>query len=503
MSNNTYKHISSESKFVSFDPTGTNYPQTVTDVQTALSMSSPTSDSTETSKGVIRIATLVEVTDGTDTKTAVTPFTLSQRLKYPAATTTTIGVIQLATDSESQLGVDSSKAIVPSALKHVFDWTFNTRTSSETTNGVIKLSTTVAAQSGTDDTTAMTPLKVKLAIASATSQIPSYTTATENAPGLVQMATAGQMAQGTSRSGVAVSPYSLAQMTGNLNRKGIVQAATNNQANAGVDDSLYISAKGFKTYLASSEFVGTVKLSDTLGLSGPGIALSSTAKVLSTNSLSTQTVSGTVNYSDSLQVKGSNVLTDSALDDHMPVGAIMMWGGSELPSSNWEISVGQSKSKTSHAVLYSRYKGIYGEDATTFKCPDLRGMFVRGVGVSDKILEERGKDSKGKDKLGVGVSGGLVGTVQMQQIKGHKHRVPWGEAYSRTYFGDAFGASVGRGYGSKGGQDWDNFQMNTNEGQEMEDYNIQDALATLNPQQLIGAENRPWNMSLYYIIKVK
>ena len=500
MINNTFQHISSESKYVSFDPSGTNYPSTVVDVQTALSMTSPTSDATETGKGVIKIATLAEVTAGTDTKSAVTPFTLAQRLKYPGATTTAVGVIQLATNAEAQTGTDTSKAIVPSSLKYTIDWVFTNRLAKEATTGVIKIATTAGAQAGTDDTTAMTPLKVKLAIAAATSQIPSYTTATETDPGLVQLATAGQMSQGTARSGVAVSPYSLAQMTGNLTRKGIVQAATSAQANAGTDDGLYISAKGFKTYSASTSNAGTVKLTDTPGTVGTGLALSSMAKVLSTASSDTQTVSGTVNYTEKLQVKGSNVLTESAIDDHMPVGSIVMWGGSSMPSDNWEVAVGQSKSKADYALLYSRYAGIHGEDSTTFKCPDLRGMFVRGVGASDKILAERGKDGKGKDKLGVGVSGGPVGTVQMQMQRKHKHALGDGD-FNRGWF--VFGASIKKGYGGGRNRLWDSNQEFTNDGTEIDDEAIRDEIGTLNSKGFIGDENRPWNMSLYYIIKVK
>ena len=35
MSNNTYQHVSNESRYVKFDPTGTNFPEEITDVQAA------------------------------------------------------------------------------------------------------------------------------------------------------------------------------------------------------------------------------------------------------------------------------------------------------------------------------------------------------------------------------------------------------------------------------------------------------------------------------------
>lgn len=496
--NNTFNHISDESKYTSFNPAGTKFPATVKTVQEALALTSPTSSATETAYGVVKIATMTQVLAGTDDTTAVTPLKLSQRLQHPDASTTTKGIISLATNAEALAGTVATKAIVPSSLKHVIDWNFANKTASETVLGVIKLSTESAAKAGVDNTTSMTPLRVKQAIAEATKLIPSYSTASEPVAGLVQLATAGQVQQGTLRAGVAVSPYALAQLTGNETRKGIVQAATLAQANAGTDKALYISAFGFKTFNASTTTFGTVKLSDVPGVAGAGIALSAAAKVVRLDAPA-QTITGSLNVSSELTVNGKSVLTNEVIEDHMPVGAVMMWTSDTLPSTKWAICDGGQESKTTRPVLFQRIGYKFGGAADTFNRPDMRGLFVRGVGVGSAILNERGQDSKGKDKLGNGVTGGLVGSIQKQMQRKHKHALGDGD-FNRSWFD--YGASQKRGYGGGRNRMWDSAQEFTNDGTEIEPASARDDFGTLNTENFIGDENRPWNMSLYYIIKV-
>ena len=198
--NNTFKHISDDSKYNKFDPIGTNFPQNVVTVQAALALTSPTTNSSLSQFGVIKLASVDEVLAGKDNAKAVTPFTLSKRLEYPQASTTVVGVLSLATNAEALTGTNSTKAIVPSSLKHVVDWSFNNKKSTENVFGTIKLSSQTAAIAGTDNTTSMTPLRVKQAIANATSQIPSPSSATESAAGLVQLTTLGQVMKVTQQS---------------------------------------------------------------------------------------------------------------------------------------------------------------------------------------------------------------------------------------------------------------------------------------------------------------
>lgn len=505
--NNTYKHISDEAQYVAFDPTGSSFPSTVTDVQSALALTSPTQYATEALPGVVAIATTDEVLAGIDTKKAVTPFTLAARLQYPDATTTQKGVLSLATNTEAQTGTNASKGIVPSSLKYTLDWWWTNKVSSETAAGVLKLSTLAAATAGVDDTTAMTPLKVKQAIAAATSNLPVPTAATETIQGQVTLATVGQVQAGTLREGYAVSPYTLANLKGSLTSRGIVQAATLAQANLGTDDSLYVSAKGFKTYTATTTNVGTVKLTDTPGTAGPGIALSSTAKVLSTVG-TTQTVAGTVNFTGTLQYKGSPVSSEAYVDSSMPIGSVIMWLSDTLPpGGKWAKCDGGQESTTTRAALFAVLGYKFGGAGTVFYRPDMRGLFVRGTGIGKDILADRGLDEFGKPKLGEGVYGAAVGEIQKQQVIKHKHASIFGYQ-NRHLMLDRFGASKlaqyfgwtsnSKSYARRN----DCYTGFTNDGTEFEPSSVRDDGATINSTDLIGTENRPWNMSVNYIIRV-
>lgn len=332
--NNTRKHISDSSKDKTFDPTGTAFPSNVTNVQDALALAGPIRSATETLQGSIRIATQAQVDAGTDDFTAVTPKKLASRLSRPQATTTVLGVIRIATQTESRAGTNADAAIVPSTLNDYLSF----RIATQTVSGTIKISTTAAASAGTDDTTAMTPLKVKQAIAAATAQIPSYSTATESINGLVRLATAGQVQQGTLRDGYAISPYALAQLTSNDTRRGLSKAATQAEVNTGTDDSVYVSAKGFKTFLASTVNIGTVKLTNTVGTAGAGLALSANANVLS---LSGGTITGTLNVVGTLQQNGSPIFVETDIDKYVPIGTIITWTSPSLPSPNWQWYKGQ------------------------------------------------------------------------------------------------------------------------------------------------------------------
>lgn len=501
MANNTFQHISNEAKYVAFDPTGTTFPTTVKTVQDALAITSPTSQATETKIGVAKVATQAQVTAGTDDTTFITPKKLAVRLQQPDATTAVKGIVYLATNAEALAGtISTNKAINPANLKYVIDDAFTNKKATESAQGVIKLSTLAAAQAGSDDTTAMTPLKVKQAIAAAIGLIPDVSVANETTQGIVKLATVGEVQQGTLRSGVAVSPYSLAQLTGNTTRKGIAKAATQAEANAGTLDDAYISASGFKNYVATTINVGTVKLTNVVGTAGPGLALSATANVLSTAG---GTVSGNLNVTGALTQAGANVINDNSVNDHMPIGSVIMWAGPNLPAGGkWEFCAGIAKSKTAFPKLFAVIGYTYGGSGDTFYTPDLQGLFVRGAGTGKHILNERGVDSKGKPKLGVGVDGGSLGEVQKQQLVKHKHVTPFGEAYtggSRW----PWGRSVYRNnFGSNGGEDWDNFYPFTNDGSEFDPTAIRTEYTTVNPEGLMGPENRPWNMSLHYIIKV-
>ncbi len=92
----------------------------------------PPPDASESTKGIVQLATQGEVTAGTNQVKAVTPKTLKTELDkkadagggggtVPDASTSTKGVIQIATGEEVAAGTDQVKAVVPSTLKTELD----------------------------------------------------------------------------------------------------------------------------------------------------------------------------------------------------------------------------------------------------------------------------------------------------------------------------------------------------------------------------------------------
>lgn len=139
----------------------------------------------------------------------------------------------------------------------------------------------------------------------------------------------------------------------------------------------------------------------------------------------------------------------------LPVGSIMMYAGSSVPSGSWMECNGAAILRSTFSALFSAIGTIYGvgDGSTTFNIPDLRGVFVRGY-----------DNGRGVD------SGRVLGSNQDQSIQNHIHTITRldGSGGSNGLQSKSSGASVG--------------PTNT------------DADAT--------AETRPRNTALMFIIKV-
>lgn len=279
---NTYKHISDSSSFVTFNPVGTQWDQSIKDVQTALSkigswamIGKGLPISTETLNGIIRTATRDEVLKGQGSG-AVTPKYLEERLAHPQATETVLGLTRYANNTETATGAINSKAVVPTGLKHTLD----SRTSTEGRTGLIKISSLSAAAQGVDDTTAMTPKKVKHAINQLS---PSYGIATEKNSGTVNIASLGQVAQGQAHDGIAVSPKGFISTRASESQIGTTKIATVAQTKALSDATLVVSPKNLGQLKASESEFGLVKTTTTIGNTGANLALSPMAPVVPTS----------------------------------------------------------------------------------------------------------------------------------------------------------------------------------------------------------------------------
>jgi len=71
----------------------------------------------------------------------------------------------------------------------------------------------------------------------------------------------------------------------------------------------------------------------------------------------------------------------TAADYLTPIGTIVLWGGSNLPTDNWRVCNGQAVSRTTYDTLFNRYGTTWGvgDGSTTFNLPNFQGFFPRGV----------------------------------------------------------------------------------------------------------------------------
>lgn len=143
----------------------------------------------------------------------------------------------------------------------------------------------------------------------------------------------------------------------------------------------------------------------------------------------------------------------------VPAGAIVAYGSITIPSG-WLECAGQAVSRTTYSTLFGILGITYGagDGVTTFGLPDLRGEFVRGFD------HGRGVDS-----------GRVLGAAQSDLIKAHTH---------------THGTGVGSGVGSTTGG---GFAAINQAGD-----------GSTTPTQTAstgGAENRPRNQSVVYIVK--
>ncbi|CCI88733.1 gp12 short tail fibers [Yersinia phage phiR1-RT] len=263
MSQNNINHISDSSSYVTFNPTGTQWPVTVVNVQQALAdigswatVSGGLPIASETVAGISRIATSDEILAGTDDTTIVTPKKLNARLQYPQATELQFGIVKLATTADSTGFVKDDVVITPLKLGQVF----NTITANTARNGTVKITSSPQAQAGTDNTTATSPARV-LEMINKFAIVPGdYAPATETSIGLVYLANTAQVAAGDIRAGYAVSPYSFKNTQASTVQVGTTRLATLAELKNG-ESNLSVSPSILQQMDANNLTKGLVKLS--------------------------------------------------------------------------------------------------------------------------------------------------------------------------------------------------------------------------------------------------
>jgi len=201
---------------------------------------------TDTTKGLVELATQAETDAGIDATRAITPETLDGR----DATTTLTGLSALATNAEIQNGTGIDKVITSSGLPSrtatesrtglaalatqgevdsstggntiVTPETLGNRTSTDTRRGLIELATQNEVNIGLDEIRSVTPATMR------------GCTSTTTRIGVIATSTDLEVETGTSTT-KAVTPSSLRALTPDTERLGLIELATQNEVNIGTD----------------------------------------------------------------------------------------------------------------------------------------------------------------------------------------------------------------------------------------------------------------------------
>jgi len=142
-----------------------------------------------------------------------------------------------------------------------------------------------------------------------------------------------------------------------------------------------------------------------------------------------------------------------------PIGSVTAFMGTSVPE-NWKEANGESLSRATYPELYAQIGDRYGsDDSLSFNLPDLRGEFIRGWD------NGRGVDTDRQ-----------LGSYQADELKSHAHTLT-----INGYWGHNNG-------GSKTA--WSSSNINT-------------GASTATSDSTGGAETRPRNIAVMYIIRVK
>ena len=150
-------------------------------------------------------------------------------------------------------------------------------------------------------------------------------------------------------------------------------------------------------------------------------------------------------------------IADSAKNELAPIGSLSAFAGSTAPNK-WLICNGAAVSRATYSDLYAVVGDVYGngDGSTTFNLPDLRGEFIRGLDGG------RGVDAAR-----------TLGSAQSDLLKSHTHQV------QNVFSGGGTG-------------DEENYVSN-----------VTASRSTIDTLSSGGAETRPRNIAMNYIIKAE
>lgn len=111
----------------------------------------------------------------------------------------------------------------------------------------------------------------------------------------------------------------------------------------------------------------------------------------------------------------------------LPIGAIIMWGGTDNVPGGWLLCDGTVDSQTQYPDLHQAIGSNFGRcaDTSQFRVPDLRGRFVRGVDPRPGSGTSPGNDADQQSRVDPTSGtlwtnqGSLVGSYQGDEMRAH------------------------------------------------------------------------------------
>lgn len=179
-----------------------------------------------------------------------------------------------------------------------------------------------------------------------------------------------------------------------------------------------------------------------------------------------------------------------------PPGTIVAFGGDVVPDG-WILCDGRPLSRNVYPRLFEAIGSSWGnasddnDQATDFRAPDFRGLFLRGVDASPLMgPANRDPDRTARGKMwqdGGGNSGNTVGSIQADSFQGHHHLTRYSSRYS--------------GYGNLGSGWESNFAPDEQDAMTRVPFVVEAVSDGVNGSPRVSPETRPKNAYVQYIIK--
>ncbi len=183
----------------------------------------------------------------------------------------------------------------------------------------------------------------------------------------------------------------------------------------------------------------------------------------------------------------------------VPVGTVIAYAGlkTNIPLG-YLVCDGTTYNKADYKELSDALGNSWGGNSTQFNVPDMRGLFLRGV--DETADRDKNKTIRSAVNTG-GNTGNTVGTLQREEIISHSHTNSSDGDHTHTtnVNGTAFGVVQMDGNNTPGSLDVSTGEINVRAMASLSMGGSGNHTHTISSTG--GAETRPVNVSVYYIIK--